>query len=115
MPDLSAPSSSTVAPAAGPSPERQTIQVTGEQGIDEAAALHARLQALLATGSDVVLDLSQAEHISGAVMQAVLACDRWAAGAGRSLHITGVPSRIQQAFAVMGLTEWLESATNKRE
>ncbi len=89
--------------------------MSGEQGLTEAVELHGRLLALLSAGADVVLDLSQAEHLSGAVIQALLVCQRAAVAGGRSIRITEVPSKIHQAFTIMGLERWLESVSRPRE
>jgi len=71
--------------AAG-APSVETLSVTEECDVLAAAALRERLQALLATGGPVVVDLSEAIFVDSACLSVFVGSFKQARGRGQPLY-----------------------------
>lgn len=81
----------------------RVVYLSGDVGIETAAAGAAEIQALLGSVEMVLLSLSQATDIGLAGVQLILAAFQTADGLGHEFHLTGaVPEIVSQRLVAGG-------------
>ncbi len=75
--------------------------------MSEASAELARLQPLLAAADPPVLDASGLLALDTAAVALLLACQRQAAAAGRTLQVAGAPAKLGQLARLYGVESLL--------
>ena len=79
--------------------------LTGHVSLDRAVELHGAASKAAKAGRDVVLDWSQAEHLSAAALQVLLALRAALAARGRKLLVNETPAPLLRALEVAGAAE----------
>ena len=80
-----------------------TIALPRRLTMSEAAAEFRRLQPLLQAAAEPVLDASGLQALDTAAIALLLACQRQAAAAGRSLRVTNPPPKLGQLARLYGV------------
>jgi len=81
----------------------ETVKLQGPLTVDRAASIKAELSKALAGADRVMVDLSSAEDIDLAILQAVYAARAEAEATGRELHFEGtIPLRVAKRLSACG-------------
>ena len=71
--------------------------------MSEARATLVRLQPLLATADDPVIDASALQDLDSAAVALLLDCQRQAHARGKTLRVTGAPAKLGQLAQLYGV------------
>jgi len=81
----------------------RTVNLQGPLTIDKAAGIKASLAEALAAASVVIVDISSAEDMDLACLQALYAARAEAKAGGKQLHLEGtIPLRVAQRLSACG-------------
>jgi anti-anti-sigma factor len=80
-----------------------TLSIEGELSIYRAGEWRESLQAALADGGDLTLDLAQVTEIDSAGVQLLMAAQKTAQATERRLHLVRPSAAVQEVFATLGL------------
>jgi anti-sigma B factor antagonist len=86
------------------------VQIPGELTIYTAREWRDRLMAVVEKDCDMELDLSEVSEVDGAGIQLLVALQMELQTKGHSLHMSGVSSRVMEAFQFCRLTEFFMDA-----
>jgi anti-sigma B factor antagonist len=79
------------------------VRVAGEVDIDTAPRLRTALDDALRSGAPVVLDLTEVTFMDSSGFGVLAAAQRQAGVLGTTLRVRGVPARIRDLMALLGL------------